>query len=69
MYAGEFSVSLTILYRHPQRPDETGMTVVAGEVEAAARKDHLEHQGFLVVKIETAPFGRTVPIPCQRRRH
>jgi hypothetical protein len=48
-------VSATIFYRHPQRPDEVGMTVVADESNAAAMKDQLEKQGFVVIKIETPP--------------
>jgi hypothetical protein len=65
-------VSLTILYRHPQRPDEAGMTVVADEANAAAMKEGLENRGFLVVKIESAPFAKAVPMPAiqsQQRGH
>jgi hypothetical protein len=51
---------MTILYRHPQRPDEAGMTVVADRATAAAMKDKLENRGFLVVKIMTATFARSV---------
>jgi hypothetical protein len=54
-------VSLTILYRHPRRPDEAGMTVVADQVKAAAMKDQLEHRGYLVLKIVTATFPKTIP--------
>jgi hypothetical protein len=32
---------LTILYRHPRRPDEAGMTVVADKAKAIAMKDQL----------------------------
>jgi hypothetical protein len=53
-------VSLTILYRHPRRPDEAGMTVVADQVKAIAMKDQLEHRGFLVIKIVTATFAKTI---------
>jgi hypothetical protein len=52
---------LTILYRHPQRPDEAGMTVVANQAKAAAMKDQLEHRGYLVIKIATATFAKAVP--------
>jgi hypothetical protein len=54
-------VSLTILYRHPQRPDEAGMTVVADHAKAIAMKDQLEHRGYLVIEILTATFAKTVP--------
>jgi hypothetical protein len=55
-------VSLTILYRHPRRPDEAGMTVVADQAKAVAVKDELEHRGYLIVKIVTAPFAKPIPI-------
>jgi hypothetical protein len=56
-----FAVSLTILYRHPRRPDEAGMTVVADQAKAIAMKDQLEHRGYLVIEIQTATFAKTVP--------
>jgi len=56
-------VSLTILYRNPQQPDEAGLTVV-DEANAAAKKEHLENCGFLVLKIEKAPFAKALPIPA-----
>jgi hypothetical protein len=59
--AGRFSVSLTILYRHPRRPDEAGMTVVADQAKAAAVKDQLEDRGYLVIKIVTATFAKPMP--------
>jgi len=55
-------VTLTILYRHPLRLDEAGMTVVSGQAEAAAMKDQLESRGFLVIKIVAATFARTTPV-------
>jgi hypothetical protein len=54
-------VSLTILYRHPRRPDEAGMTVVADKAKAIAMKDQLEHRGYLVIKILTATFAKPLP--------
>jgi hypothetical protein len=51
-------VRSTIFYQHPQRPDEAGMTVVAGRANAAAMKDQLENRGFLIIKIETAPSAQ-----------
>jgi hypothetical protein len=46
-------VSLTIRYRHPQRPDEAGMILVADQAKAAEIKDQLECRGFLVIEIAT----------------
>lgn len=54
-------MSLTILYRHPRRPDEAGMTVVADQAKAIAMKDQLEHRGYLVIKILSATFAKPVP--------
>jgi hypothetical protein len=54
-------VSLTILYRNPRRPNEAGMTVVADQTKAIAMKDQLEHRGYLIIKIVTATFAKTVP--------
>ena len=54
-------MSLTILYRHPRRPDEAGMSVVADQAEATAVKDQLEHRGYLVIKIATATFAKPIP--------
>ena len=48
------------------------MTVVADEATAAAMKEHLENCGFLVIKIESAPFAKAVPMPAiqsQQRGH
>jgi hypothetical protein len=48
------------------------MTVVADEATAAAMKEHLENCGFLVIKIESAPFAKAVPTPAiqsQQRGH
>ena len=54
-------MSLTILYRHPRRPDEAGMTVVADQAKAIAMKDQLEHRGYLVIKILSATFAKPIP--------
>jgi hypothetical protein len=65
-------VSLTILYRNPRRPGEGGMTMIAGQAEAAAMVDQLEKRGFEIVKITYAPFAKAVPLPArqsQRRGH
>jgi hypothetical protein len=51
-------MSLTIMYRHPKRPDEAGVVVVPDRAKAAEVKDQLENLGFLVVAIATAPFAK-----------
>jgi hypothetical protein len=48
-------MSVTLLYRHPQRPDEAGMSVVPDDAYAHALKDQLEKRGFQIVKIVPAP--------------
>jgi len=52
-------VSFTILYRHKQRPDETGITLVSNQSKASEMKDQLEDRGFLIIKIAAAPFAKT----------
>ena len=54
-------MSLTILYRHPQRPDEAGMTVVGDQLKAVTMKAQLEHRGYLIIKIVTATFTKAAP--------
>jgi hypothetical protein len=51
-------MSLTIMYRHPQRPDEAGVVVVPDKAKAAEMKDQLENRGFLIIEIATAPFAK-----------
>jgi hypothetical protein len=51
-------MSLTIMYRHPQRPDEAGVVVVPDQAKAAEMKDRMENRGFLVIDIATAPFAK-----------
>jgi hypothetical protein len=48
-------MSATILYRHPARPDEAGISLVPDAAYAAALKDQLVKRGFQVVKIVSAP--------------
>lgn len=57
-------MSLTILYRNPQRPDEGGMTMIAGKAEAEEMVNQLEKRGFVVVKITTSPLDKAVPRPA-----
>ena len=54
-------MSLTIRYRHPQRPDEAGMAVVADQAKAEAMRGELEDRGFLVVEIVPASFPKAAP--------
>jgi hypothetical protein len=49
---------LTILYKHPLRPDEAGITVVAGPTEVAEVKCRLESRGYLVTRVVTATFAK-----------
>jgi len=58
-------MSLTIMYRHPQRPDEAGMVVVPDKAKAAEMKDQLENRGFLIIEIATAPFARATINPIE----
>jgi hypothetical protein len=52
-------MGVTILYRHPQRPDEAGRIRVPDDGYAAALKDQLEKRGFQVVEIVPAPTMAT----------
>jgi hypothetical protein len=54
---------MMIHYRNPRRPDEAGITLVHGSSGAAAEKQRLELRGFVVSKIEPAPFA------ARRRDH
>ncbi len=56
-------MSLTILYRNPQRPDEGGMTMIAGKAEAGETINQLEKRGFVVIKISLSPLEKAVPRP------
>jgi hypothetical protein len=44
-------VTLTILYRHRERPDEAGMTMISAQEKVAAMVDQLEKRGFVIDKI------------------
>jgi hypothetical protein len=59
----KLSMSLTIRYRNPQRPDEAGMIVVADQVKAEETKNRLEGQGFEVIEVATAPFFKAPKQP------
>ena len=51
-------VSLTILYRNPERPDEAGM-IITDQAKAAAMIDQLEERGFVVDKITFGPSSKS----------
>ena len=44
-------MSLTILYRHRDRPDEDGMTMISARENVTATIDELERRGFVVDKV------------------
>jgi hypothetical protein len=48
-----YAMSLTILYRHRDRPEEAGMTMISTQERAAEVVDQLERRGFVVEKITT----------------
>jgi hypothetical protein len=50
-----------IRYRHPRRPDEAGMTIIADEAQAQAMIERLEQRGFQVEKLP-------VPLATAARR-
>ncbi len=52
-------MSLTILYRNPERPDEAGIIMIADQAKAAAMIDQLEERGFVVDKITFGPSPRS----------
>jgi DNA-binding MarR family transcriptional regulator len=62
MNAGEFSVSMTLLYQNPRRPSEASMTMIVGQPKSATIIDKLEKQGFLVIKITVGEFGKAPSI-------
>jgi hypothetical protein len=53
------SVSVTILYLDPERPDEAGMTMITGQVQLKATIERLERQGFSIEKITVAQSTST----------
>ena len=44
-------MSLTILYRHRDRPDEDAMTMISAQENITATIDELERRGFVVDKV------------------
>jgi hypothetical protein len=44
-------MTLMILYRHRDRPEEGGMTMISAQGKVAAAVDKLEKRGFVVDKI------------------
>jgi hypothetical protein len=54
--------NLTILYHHPQRPDEGRMTLISDQEGGAATVERLEKRGFVVDKITYDPFATSRPL-------
>jgi len=52
-------MGLTLLYQHPQQPDEdeAGLAVVADDASAAVMADDLGRRGFVVIKIAGSQFS------------
>ena len=61
-------MSLTILYRHPQHPDEAGRTRVSHDGDGAAMRGQLERRGFQIVKVVHEPAKATQAIDHQNRQ-
>ena len=59
----ELPLSLTIVYRHPDRPHVGGITMIAEQAKAAAMVDQLEDRGCVVDKIT----ARSAPTMIGRR--
>jgi hypothetical protein len=51
-------MSLKILYRHPQRPDEAGVAFVPDQAKVAEVKEQLKNRGFVVIDIAAAPVAK-----------
>jgi hypothetical protein len=56
----ELPRSLTILYRHPDRPHAGGISMIAEQVKAAAMVTQLEDRGFVVDKITARSRPNTI---------
>ena len=59
-------MTLSILYRHRDRPDEAGMTMIAAQENVAAMVDQLERRGFVVEKITARSLANPVTIAAAR---
>ena len=55
-------MTLTILYRHRDRANEAGMTMISAQEEVAAQVNQLEKRGFVVAKI-TARLPPPTQVP------
>jgi hypothetical protein len=56
-------MTLTILYRHRDRPDEAGMTMISPQAQVAAAVGKLEKRGFVVDKITARSSAGAVVAP------
>jgi hypothetical protein len=62
---GGFPITLTILYRHRDRPDDAAMTMISAQERVAAAVGTLEKRGFMVDKItarSSAAAGPLLPV-------
>jgi hypothetical protein len=57
-------MSLAILYRHPGRPHEASITMIAKQARAAAMVDQLEKRGFVVDKITARSDRNRIDAPA-----
>jgi hypothetical protein len=54
-------MTLTILYRHRDRPDEAGMIMISAQEKVAAAIGLLEKRGFVVDKITARSVANADP--------
>jgi len=52
-------MTLTILYRHGDRPDDAKMTMISSQENVETIVDELEQRGFVVEKITVRSASRT----------
>jgi hypothetical protein len=57
--AREWGMTLTILYRHGDRPDDAKMTMISSQENVETIVDELEQRGFVVEKITVRSASRT----------
>ena len=55
-------MTATILYRHPLRSDEAGLTLVPDQAKLAAMQDELEDRGYRVVKVVNGTIAKPIPL-------
>jgi hypothetical protein len=55
-------MTLTILYRHRDRPEEAGMTMISAQEHVAAAVKNLEKRRFVVDKITARSSAAVGPL-------